>query len=141
MREVIVRSKEGKFAQDITVGDHRILADEEKSAGGDDSGAGPHELLLAALGACTSMTLRMYAERKGWALRSVQVNLTGETVDGKFTIARHLTLDGDLDAEQRLRLSDIAAKCPVHRTLTRGAVVNTTEGGVLSAAQHMVDRA
>lgn len=125
MREVVVQSAEGKFAQDITVGAHRIRADEGLSAGGSDSGVEPHELLLAALGACTSMTLRMYAERKGWVVRQVKVDLTGRAADGRYAIERRLTIDGDLDADQRQRLVEIASKCPVHRTLTGEVVVNT----------------
>ena len=129
MREVLVQSAEGKFAQDITVGAHRIRSDEETDVGGADSGAGPHELLLAALGACTSMTLRMYADRKGWVIRHVQVRLTGGRTDDGYAIERHLSIDGDLDAEQRQRLVEIASKCPVHRTLVGEVVVRTTEGG------------
>lgn len=127
MRNVKVVSDGTRFGQDITIGTHRIKADEEADKGGGDAGAGPHELLLAALGACTSMTLRVYAERKGWALRSVQVALTGGPVDGKYAITRQIIMDGELDAEQRQRLLEIADKCPVHRTLTGEIVVQTAE--------------
>ncbi len=128
MREVVVTSTGEKFAQDIAIGAHRIRADEETDKGGGDTGPGPHELLLAALGACTSMTIRGYADRKGWVVRSVKVQLTGAQVDGNYVIHRHLTIDGDFEGEQRQRLVEIAGKCPVHRTLTGEVVINTTEG-------------
>ena len=117
MREVSVEWAEGQFAQDIEIGGHRLRADENTDKGGDNSGPAPHELLLAALGSCTAMTLKVYAERKGWPLRDVRVTLNGATTDGAFAITRQLTIDGDLDAEQRQRLLEIADKCPVHKTL------------------------
>jgi len=126
MRDVGVASDGTKFGQDIVIGAHRLRADEEAGHGGSDTGAAPHELLLSALGACTSMTLRLYAERKGWTLRRVQVTLTGAPADGKYGITRQITMDGDLDAEQRQRLLEIADKCPVHRTLTGEVAVHTT---------------
>jgi putative redox protein len=126
MREVKVRWAPGKFAQDISIGGHRLRADEEVDKGGDDSGPGPHELLLAALGTCTAMTLKIYAERKGWALRDVRVTLNGQSADGGFVIARQLRLEGDLDAEQRQRLVEIAERCPVHKTLAGTITINTT---------------
>lgn len=126
MRDVRVASDDTKFGQDITIGTHRLRADEEADQGGGDTGVGPHELLLGALGACTSMTLRLYAERKGWRLATVHVALTGEAVDGKYAITRKITMVGDLDAEQRQRLLEIADKCPVHRTLTGEVVIQTT---------------
>ena len=88
----------------------------------------PHELLLAALGSCTALTLKAYADRKAWALRDVRVSLKGEHTDAGFVITRHLVLDGDLDVEQRQRLVEIAGKCPVHKTLVGEIVINTTEG-------------
>lgn len=127
MRDVIVRSDGTKLGQDITIGGLKLRADHEPADGGDDTGPGPHELLVSALGACTSMTLRLYAERKGWPLRSVQVTLSGASADGKYTITRQIQLEGELDAEQRERLMGIADKCPVHRTLTGEVVIQTTE--------------
>jgi putative redox protein len=127
MREVIVRSDATKLGQDIAIGELRLRADHEAADGGNDTGGAPHELLLAALGACTSMTLRSYAEHKGWPLRSVAVTLSGEKADGKYVITRKLQMEGDLDAGQRQRLLEIAEKCPVHRTLTGEVVVQTTE--------------
>jgi putative redox protein len=126
MREVTVGWAGGAFAQDIAVAGHRLRADEEVEKGGADSGAAPHELLLAALGSCTAMTLRVYAERKGWPLRDVRVTLNGAHVDGTFVISRQLTIEGDLDVEQRQRLTEIADKCPVHKTLTGEIGIETT---------------
>ena len=120
---------EGRFAQLVQAGRHRLRADEPVAVGGDDSGPGPYDLLLAALGACTSMTVRLYAERKKWPLERVSVELKHdkvhatdcaecETREGKIDrIERVLTLEGNLDEAQRARLLEIANKCPVHRTL------------------------
>lgn len=127
MREVIVRSDETKLGQDIAIGELRLRADHEAADGGNDTGGTPHELLLAALGSCTSMTLRAYAARKAWVLGSVQVTLAGGAVEGKYTITRKIQMVGELDAEQRRRLLEIADRCPVHRTLTGEVVVQTTE--------------
>jgi len=129
---------EGRFAQLVTLGRHRLRADEPVAAGGDDSGPGPYDLLLAGLGACTSMTVRMYAEQKKWPLARVTVDLKHdkvhaadcaecETREGKIDrIERVLTLEGDLDDAQRARLLEIANKCPVHRTLHSEVWVPTT---------------
>ena len=125
MREVTVGWADGKFAQDIRVGSHRLRADEEMDKGGADTGAAPHELLLAALGSCTAMTLKIYADRKGWPLRDVQVKLSAANRDGSFVISRKLSIDGDLDPEQRARLNEIADKCPVHRTLSGTILIET----------------
>lgn len=119
----------GRYQQLVTVGPHRLTADEPQSVGGLGSGPGPYDLLLAGLGACTSMTLRMYAERKQLPLDRVTVRLRHrkihaadcaecETKEGMLDrIERTITLDGDLDAATRTRLLEIADKCPVHRTL------------------------
>ena len=128
MRDVIVSSTAEPYAQDIAIGPHRIRADEGTDGGGGDAGPGPHELLLAALGACTSMTIKGYAARKGWVVRRVAVRLTGSSVDATYVINRHLTIEGDLEGDQRQRLIEIANKCPVHRTLTGEVIINTTEG-------------
>ncbi|HSE01396.1 MAG TPA: bifunctional alpha/beta hydrolase/OsmC family protein [Burkholderiales bacterium] len=125
----VVEAGEGRFAQLIQAGHHRLRADEPAAVGGDDSGPGPYDLLLAALGACTSMTVRMYAEHKKWPLKRVGVELKHdkvhaddcaecETREGKIDkIERVLTLEGDLEEAQRQRLLEIANRCPVHRTL------------------------
>jgi len=112
----------GRYQQSIIVGRHTLIADEPVSAGGDDAGPAPFDFLLAALGACTSMTLRMYAERKGLALTRVSVALTHEKIEleGRNRvdhIERTITLEGELSPEQRQRLLEIANKCPMYRTL------------------------
>jgi len=130
MRKVAVGWAGGKLQQDIEVAGHRIHSDEEVTKGGEDTGATPHELLLAALGSCTAMTLKVYAERKGWSLKDVKVTLDAVNNEGAYNITRHVAIDGDLDAEQRQRLLEIADKCPVHRTLTGEITINTTAGAV-----------
>jgi putative redox protein len=127
MRDVDVRWGSGKLGQDIAIGTHTLRVDEPADKGGDDTGPAPHELLLAALGSCTAITLKMYADRKGWPLRDVQVKLTGGAGEGRYAITRQLTLVGELDADQRQRLVEIAGKCPVHRTLTGEVAITTTE--------------
>ena len=127
MRNVAVTWASGKFAQDINVGGHAIRADEEAEKGGDDTGATPHELLLAALGSCTAMTLKLYAERKGWPLENVQVTLNGANGEAGYVITRQVRIHGDLDVEQRQRILEIADKCPVHRTLMGEITINTRE--------------
>lgn len=127
MRDVNVRWGSGKLGQDIEIGTHKLRADERADKGGDDNGPEPHELLAAALGSCTAMTLKIYAERKGWPLRDVIVHVTGDAAGGRYVMTRTLTLTGELDGEQRQRLIEIAGKCPVHKTLTGEIVINTTE--------------
>lgn len=127
MRDVHVTSDDSKRGQDITIGGFRLRADEPVDKGGTDTGPEPHEFVLTALGACTAMTLRLYADRKGWPLTHVQVTLTGGPAEGKYAITRQITLAGELDAEQRQRLIEIANKCPVHRTLTGEVLIQTTE--------------
>jgi len=118
MRRVTVFTAGGKFRQTLRIGPHELTSDEPVENGGGDAGPAPHELLLAALGSCTSMTVRMYADRKAWPLSRVEVNVSGERVDAVFRIRREIRLEGELSDEQRQRLLEIANKCPVHRTLT-----------------------
>jgi uncharacterized OsmC-like protein/pimeloyl-ACP methyl ester carboxylesterase len=140
-RKVVVReTRAGKFQQQIVVGPHRLIADEPAAAGGADTGPGPYDLLLGALGACTAMTMRLYADRKALPMERVTVTLNHgkiyakdcadcETKDGMLDqIERMITIDGELDAEQRTRLMEIADKCPVHRTLTSEVRIVTTAG-------------
>jgi putative redox protein len=125
MRTATVRTDAGKLRQSITIGPHHLVSDEPVDQGGDDAGPAPHDFLLAALGACTSMTLELYAARKGWALRGVEIELSQAKEDGVHVIQRRIRFDGDLDEEQRARLVEIANKCPVHRTLTGEIRINT----------------
>ena len=137
---VVVReTRVGTFQQEIISGQHRLLADEPVKAGGLDSGLGPYDLLLAALGACTSMTVRLYAERKQMPLTRTLVRLRHgriyakdcaecETKEGMIDhIDREITFEGELSAEQRAKLMEIADKCPVHRTLTSEVDIRTVE--------------
>ena len=130
-RQVVVReTRKSKFNQTVTVGPHRLVADEPVAAGGEDAGPGPYDFLLAGLGACTSMTMRLYADRKSLPLDRVTVTLKHskiyakdcaecETREGMLDqIERDITVEGALDSEQRKKLMEIADKCPVHRTLT-----------------------
>jgi uncharacterized OsmC-like protein len=136
---VIVRGSAAGFAQEIIAGRHRVAADEPLSSGGTDTGLSPYDLLLAALGACTSITVGMYARRKGWPLEEVTVSLRHSRIHAadcadceKETsmltrIERDVHFAGSLTAEQRSRLLEIANKCPVHRTLTSKIEIKTRE--------------
>jgi putative redox protein len=126
---LVEETHEGKFQQRVTIGPHRLIADEPVAVGGMDSGPTPYDLLLAGLGACTAMTVRLYADAKGIALTRIVVALMHsktyatdcaecETKDGKIDkIERVVTLEGELDDAMRAKLLEIANKCPVHRTL------------------------
>jgi putative redox protein len=127
----------GSYTQQITVGQHELISDEPRPIG-DDAGPTPYDLLLSALGACTSMTVRMYADRKGWPLQRVRVTLRHsrihaedcaecETTRGWIGhIDRDVELTGDLDDDQRQRLLHIADRCPVHQTLTSEVDIATS---------------
>lgn len=120
----------GRYTQHMRSGEHVLIADEPESVGGNDAGPGPYEYLLMGLGACTSMTLRMYAERKQLPLKRVRVRLSHrkihaqdcrdcETKEGKVDeIIRDIFIEGELSGEQRQKLLEIADRCPVHRSLT-----------------------
>ena len=141
----VVRTEDG-FRTDVIANGHPLVADEPESVGGTNLGPTPYDLLLASLGACTSMTLRMYADRKEWPLESVEVSLTHrkihasdcthcETETGKIDeIKRTITLVGDLDEAQRDRLLDIADRCPVHRTMHGEVAVHTSLAPATSPA-------
>jgi uncharacterized OsmC-like protein len=133
-RDVVVHGSSRGFAQEITIGRHWLVADEPLAVGGTDTGPGPYDLLIAALGACTSMTISLYARRKQWPLEAVTVRLRHskihavdcETKDGKLDrIEREVEVHGALNEEQRARLLDIANKCPVHETLTSKIDITT----------------
>lgn len=129
-RVVVTETRANKFQQQIIVGPHRLIADEPIAAGGEDTGSGPYDLLLSALGACTAMTMRLYADRKALPMERVSVTLNHkkiyakdcdecETKDGMLDqIERNISIGGQLDGAQRAKLMEIADKCPVHRTLT-----------------------
>jgi len=135
--EVVVHIGEERYRTDVYAGPHMLVADEPRAAGGTDAGPNPYGLLTSALGACTAMTLRMYADRKKWPLTGVTVRLTHdkiyamdcadcETKEGKVdNFEREIELDGELSEEQRQRLLEIADKCPVHNTLTHEVRINS----------------
>jgi putative redox protein len=116
----------GKYQVEARAGEAAILIDEPVSAGGLGAGPNPYNLLSAALGACTTMTIRLYAQRKGWPLRHVEtaVRHTRASLPARDNFALEIVLEGDLDAEQRARLMEIAERCPVHLTLARGSEVS-----------------
>jgi putative redox protein len=136
--QVLVRSAgTGRYAQEVRMGAHTLRADEPASVGGEDSGPTPYALLLAALGTCTSMTLQMYAARKGWSLEDVAIRLEHDRIHAEDCadceqetgrvdrIRRAITMEGDLSDEQRRRLLEIADRCPVHRTLVAQPLIET----------------
>jgi uncharacterized OsmC-like protein/pimeloyl-ACP methyl ester carboxylesterase len=136
---LVEETHNGKFEQAIIAGSHRYIADEPVSAGGNGAGPSPYEYLLAALGACTSMTIRLYAERKQLPLRHVSVHLKHDKIHAQDCencetkvgmvdhIDRTVTLEGELDETQRAKLLEIADKCPVHRTLSSEIDIKTKE--------------
>jgi putative redox protein len=136
--EVVAHIGEDHYRTDIYAGPHRLTSDEPKDAGGTDTGPNPYGLLTAALGACTTITVRMYADRKQWPLKGIKVRLTHDKIyakdceecenkEGKIdSFERELELEGDLSPEQRQRLLEIADRCPVHNTLTHVSRIVTT---------------
>ena len=137
MREVVVHGDANGFAQQILAGSHALTADEPTESGGTDIGPSPYDLLLAALGACTSMTVGMYARRKAWPLESVMVRLRHARVHATDCvncetkeemldrIERDVQFIGVLSDEQRAKLLEISNKCPVHRTLSSHVDIQT----------------
>jgi uncharacterized OsmC-like protein/alpha/beta superfamily hydrolase len=141
---VVAETGQGSFLNHVVVGRHALLADEPESVGGFDAGPSPYDFIGAALGSCTSMTLRMYADRKGFALDHVAVEVSHDKVHGHDCaecvdmellfdrsgridrFRRVIRLEGELDDEQRNRLLEIADRCPVHRTLSSNSVITTT---------------
>ena len=136
-REVVVRGNAQGFTQDIAVGPHQLTAEEPKDMGGEDEGPTPYDLLLAALGSCTSITVTLYAQRKSWPLQEVitrlrhsRIHVTDcaecETEEGTINrIELDIEFVGPLSSEQRSKLLEIAKKCPVHRTLTSETNIRT----------------
>ena len=134
---VIVHGTAAGFAQEVEIGSHELYADEPVSYGGTDTGATPYDLLLAALGTCTSMTIGLYARKRKWPLENITVSLRHskihakdcddcETKEGKVDrIEREIHLDGSLTEEQRTKLMEIADRCPVHQTLTSEINIKT----------------
>ncbi len=124
---VVAENGKGRYQQEVIAGQHHLLADEPASVGGVDAGPAPFDLLMAALGSCTSMTLRMYAERKELPVRKISVALSHERlqIDGSLRdrINRTITLEGDLSAEQRQRMLEIANKCPIHRAISQPLLI------------------
>lgn len=135
---VVVVNEKHSYTSYLYSGEHELVADEPSKHGGDDLGPDPYSYLLASLGSCTAMTIRMYSDKKGWTLEEVKVTLSHEKIhasdcddcestEGKIdVIERKIQLSGDLSDEQRNRLGEIADKCPVHRTLTSETVIRTT---------------
>ena len=123
----VTRTERGTFFTDVVIRKHRLAADEPKSFGGEDLGPNPYEFLLGGLGSCTSMTLQMYAGRKGWPLDQAIVRLCHRRLPAPQldTVDREIELVGDLNDEQRERLMEIADRCPVHRTLEAGVDIRS----------------
>ena len=131
MARVQVTQKSAPCPVSVHAGKYRLTADEPAALGGGGPGPAPYDLLLGSLGACTAITLRMYAERKGWALDGVTIDLAHRKEGKRSKIERRLHLFGDLDDEQRARLADIAERTPVTLTLKEGADIDT----ILSPAE------
>lgn len=119
MTKVSVALERAHYQTHITAGRHHLWADEPRPTGGQDEGMDPFSLLLASLGSCTAITLRMYADRKQWPLEGIgiELSMTEGRAEGKARIHKKITLTGALDAAQRARLMEIADRCPVHRLM------------------------
>lgn len=121
----VLKASDGALQQRIEVGRHVLVADVPAELGGDDAGPGPHDLLDAALGACTALTVTLVARRKQLPLRDVRVQISHEESGGVYRMSRTIELVGDLSGEQREFLLGIANKCPVHKTLMGHFEINT----------------
>ncbi|MGF1522207.1 MAG: OsmC family protein [Leptolyngbyaceae cyanobacterium] len=125
MTSVKVSSNASRYGQNIAIRQFQLAADEPPALGGDDAGPAPFEWILAGLGSCKAITLKMYAERKGWNLESVVVDLSYENQDDQPFIQAELALEGDLDEAQRQRLREISDRCPVQRMLAASVPIQT----------------
>ncbi|MBD2114325.1 MULTISPECIES: OsmC family protein [Cyanophyceae] len=125
MASVQVSSNASRYGQDVAIRKFQLVADEPTHLGGSDQGPTPTELVLAGLGSCKAITIKMYAERKGWPVENVYVAAELQTVEKQAVIVAYLTLVGDLSAEQRDRLREIGDRCPVHRLLSAGTSIQT----------------
>ncbi len=123
--QVKLHRGEGPLQQVIEIGAHRLLSDVPEASGGADSGPGPHDLLAAALGACTALTVLMYARRKDMPLHDIEVTVDHEQAAGVYQFHRRIHYIGELSDEQKQRLTDIANKCPVHKTLLGEIAIHT----------------
>jgi len=125
MSEITVASTTDNYRHDIAVRQFQLTADEPIDLGGTDAGPTPTEMVFSGLGACKAITLKMYAQRKGWPLEDVTVAVSATQVDRRYHIVARLTLSGDLSEQQRERLLAISNKCPVHKLLATGADIET----------------
>lgn len=125
--EIRVHHGQGKLQHVIEIGPHHLLTDVPATLGGDDTGPEPHDLLAAALAACTALTVTMYAKRKGWPLDDVDVRIEHGKVDQAYALTRRIAYIGNLSAEQRDMLTAVANKCPVHKTLSGEIQIVTEE--------------
>ena len=126
MNSITISSTSDRYKQDITINDKFYLtADEPLDLGGDDAGATPTEFVFAGLGSCKAITLKMYAERKGWELKSVDVDISHQKINQQYQVAVRLHLAGNLTEEQKQRLLEIADKCPVHKLLKSEVAIET----------------
>jgi putative redox protein len=125
MRKVVSQFGQGPLQQKLTTGDLHYVSDAEVSKGGNGTGPSPHEFLGAALAACTSMTLKMYSERKSIQLKNAIVTVDIERLDDVEIFTRHIELVGDLDDEQRARMLEIAQRCPIHKALAGEIQIKT----------------
>ena len=140
---VVIRTGHGRFGTEVHTKSHRLIADEPRSFGGDDTGPTPYDLLNAALGTCTAMTMKMYADRKEWPLEGVEIHVTHERKHAEEcdhveameegrqiqALNRAIAITGPLDDEQRAKLIEIADKCPVHRTMEGELHIHTQGAG------------
>ena len=145
---LVQETRLGRYQVEVSAGGAHFLVDEPASVGGLGSGPNPYDLMSAALGSCTAMTVRLYADRKAWPLEHVRVRVTHvrATLNARDRFDREIVLEGALDEIQRAKLLDIANRCPVHNTLDRGADVATVmlpaadvagSAGAVETAQHM----